>query len=184
MSAPSRGIVRSHEGWLQAVESCVRLSERTDACEARAPEVSGWSVAQQLEHLLLADRGILTAIEDALEKPPEGDAAAPQGGPSLVGRFILYTGFIPRGRGKAPDITRPQGMSTEQLASGFGGVCHRVEALGDELARVDDIRATRLHPLLGHFTPARWVRFSRVHHNHHAKIIGDILGAQGVPAPT
>jgi hypothetical protein len=173
----SRGIQRSHGGWLRLVDPCLLFAEQPEVCQVRTPDVSGWSVGEQLEHLLLADRSILGAIRElADESGDPGDGAA-KGSPTFLGRIILWTGFVPRGRGQAPDFTTPSGMSSAELRSGLEEIRDGVQALAPRLDEIERIRAVRAHPLLGSFTPAQWVRFAFVHHVHHAKIIRDILKA-------
>ena len=101
------GLSRSHAAWLRELDSCTRLAERPDTCQARAPGVSAWSVGEQLEHLLLSDRRILGGIEGVLEASAQGTAPPGEGGPTLIGRFILWSGIVPRGRAKAPGSTVP-----------------------------------------------------------------------------
>jgi uncharacterized damage-inducible protein DinB len=158
------------------VESCIRLAERGELCDVRAAGVSAWSVGEQLEHLLLADRSILGAIEQLEDDNAAGGESDSSGGsPTWIGRFILWSGVVPRGRGRAPDSTTPTGMPIEELAAGLAALQDELETLRPQLDELEPIRATRAHPLLGNFTPKQWVRFASVHHMHHRKIIRDIL---------
>ncbi len=141
------------------------------------PEVSLWSVGEQLEHLLLADRAVLDVIDRLCDVTEDADEEATKGRPALMGWVVLTTGFIPRGKAKAPDSTSPAGMSPEELLSGFVEVRDRVHALAPRLGEIQGVPYTHGHALLGHFTPSNWVRFCRVHHDHHAKIMRDILEA-------
>lgn len=63
MTDPGRRTRESHAAWRRLADTCVRLAGRAEVCEGRAPKVSAWSVGQQLEHLLRADRTILGAID-------------------------------------------------------------------------------------------------------------------------
>ena len=171
------GLSRSHAAWLRELDSCTRLAERPDTCQARAPGVSAWSVGEQLEHLLLSDRRILGGIEGVLEASAQGTAPPGEGGPTLIGRFILWSGIVPRGRAKAPESTVPEGMAAADLVRGFAEVRAGVEALGARLGEIQRAPSTRAHPILGHFTATQWLRFTGVHHRHHGKIVRDILKA-------
>lgn len=174
----SRGIQRSHDGWLKLLDPCLLLAERAEVCATRSPEVSGWSVGEQLEHLLLADRKILKAIRQLAEASTDDGDEGATGSPTIVGRVILWTGFIPRGRGKASQSVTPGGMSSTELTVGLAEIRDGVEALAPRLGEIERIRSVQPHPAgLGSFTPAHWVRFACVHHIHHAKIIRDILKA-------
>lgn len=173
------------------------LAEDARACAVRAPSVSGWSVAEHLEHLLRADRWIVGWIESAVAEGASepgrersgGDASEsvgtkPEGvelggKPSAAGYAVLSTGFIPRGRGRAPRLSRPSGLSTAEIRAGLREVLTRVDTLEPRLGEIDAVALTLPHPMLGRFTPARWLRFADIHHAHHAKIIRDILAAGG-----
>lgn len=171
------GLSQSHSAWLGELDRCARLAEQPDTCEVRAPEVSAWSVGEQLEHLLLADRRILGGIERVLEASARGEPTPGEGSPTLIGRLILWSGVVPRGRAKAPQSTSPEGMAAPDLVHGFAEVRVGVDALGSRLADIGRAPSTRAHPILGHFTATQWLRFSGVHHRHHGKIIRDILRA-------
>lgn len=189
--AASRKTIRSHEGVRNAIGECMALLEDTRACDARAASVSDWRVADHLEHLLLADRWIIGWIASVAGAespgPSEGatgpgaeapDGSADRGGkPSALGYAVLSTGFIPRGRGRAPEQSHPSDRTVPEIVAGFREVRDQVEALEARLGEVDASRLTLQHPVLGRFTPARWLRFADVHHEHHDKIIRDILAA-------
>ena len=175
------GLAESHSLWLGELDRCARLAEQPHACEARAPNVSDWSVGDQLEHLLLSDQRILEGIGRVLEASSRGAAPPAEGGPTLIGRLILWTGIVPRGRATAPDSTRPDGMAPGDLVAGFARVQEGVQALRPRLDEIGGVPSTRAHPILGHFTASQWLRFGGVHHRHHGKIIRDIQRAGGHP---
>lgn len=170
-----RRIERDHGRLASALDRAVAWATDPGAFEARAEAVSGWSVGLHLEHLLLSDR----AIVGWLERAAAGDASREPGGPSWRGRLVLWTGFIPRGAGRAPDFTVPEGLSRERVEEGFRRLRVRVDGLGARLPTLAAARATMRHPALGTFTSAQWLRFAGVHHAHHEKIIRDVLRASG-----
>lgn len=155
--------------------------------DASVPEVSAWSVGRQLEHLLLSDRRILAW----LERVADDDGSEPggrsevrggskrRGGPTLAGWLVLTTRFIPRGRGQAPDFTLPAGLPREEVEEAFRDIRGRLAALEPRLEALAASPATLPHPSLGIFTAPRWLRFARVHHEHHEKIIRRILRPAG-----
>lgn len=141
----------------------LRLLGEPDASE---PGVSGWSVHEHVEHVAVATDYFLTFM-DRLSKG-EGTAG---GRPRLVGRILLRTGFIPRGKGKAPDFAMPTGR---------GDVRMLLEQARDRFAVLGTLPkgGHRLpHPFLGAFSARQWARFAEVHTRHHLKIIRDILSA-------
>jgi len=97
------------------------------------------------------------------------------GRPSGIGYFILASGFIPRGKGKAPERTVPGGLDHNAIVDGF----RRVRELADELQQqTPDLQRTRArwrHPALGFLSAYQWTRFAHVHHRHHRKIMADIM---------
>ena len=129
---------------------------------------------QQLEHLLLVDRSILVWLRAVAKGLIASDGP---GGPTWRGHLVVRTGFIPRGKGRAPDVTRPEDMELPALQSGFADVRQEAAALADLLPTLAVDPCTRRHPALGYFTPPQWLRFVYVHHRHHRKIIRDIVKA-------
>jgi len=168
-----RGTRRSFGSLEAGVERCARLAADEVAVAARDPSVSGWSVAEHLDHLILAEDGILRWIRTAIDDP----AAFPgEGAPNRVGRLVLFTGRIPRGRAKAPAPTVPESPDPERLVGRLSELDALLASVAPRLVEVHASRSTFGHPILGHFTPAQWLRFLDVHHRHHEKIIRDIGG--------
>jgi len=139
------------------------------ACTRRAETVSAWSVAQQLDHLLLSMRA---AFERILAGPEPVDARL-----SLIGRVLIGYGRLPRGRGKARKELLGRDRSVEELAQDVREVralLERVRARPDLLARREPVIR---HAFFGGLN-ARWaVRLLGVHNDHHFRIVRDILRA-------
>lgn len=155
-----------------AVERAVERAEDAAAFGARVEEVSDWSVGRHLEHLLLSDRGIL----DWLAPIARGEGSSGGGGgPTPVGWLVLVTGWIPRGRGSAPGMTVPEGRERSEVAAGLRAVLESARGLADDLERLDEATGRMPHPVLGAFTAGQWLRFARIHHEHHEKIYEDVL---------
>jgi hypothetical protein len=131
----------------------------------RAEKVSTWSVAEQLEHIARATQLMAGAIEKALQPETAGS-----GRPSLVGRAVLFTGWIPRGVGKVPASTEPESASKEQLGS-----------LLADLPEIDGAPGRVNHFAFGDLTPRQWLSVIDIHTRHHLKIIRDIQSAPGSP---
>ena len=90
----------------------------------------------------------------------------------------LGTGFMPRGRGKAPEFVLPTDRSPDEIATGFQATLRGFEALGSELGAIEASRVRIAHALLGRLSGVQWLRFAHLHHRHHNKIIEDILRLQ------
>jgi hypothetical protein len=162
---------RLHARILAQLDELLALARDPAELARQRPEVSAWSVAQQIEHLVLSDRSVL----DGLEKIESGELASRGGGAKFLGRMILLTGWIPRGRGKAPERARPSGLDGERTAAALEAVKERFERLG--LARLEAAPGTFSHPIFGHLDGRRWLRFIDVHQRHHRRIIDDIRRA-------
>lgn len=148
-----------------------------EACRARRSGVSAWSVAQHLEHLYRTDRMTvdwLQRIAAGEDQDPTSDGA---GGPTVIGWVVLFLGRIPRGRGRALDGTEPGDPSCQEVAGGFDEVGHALRALEDDIDVLEASGSRRKHPVFGALSVAQWLRFARIHHDHHHRIIRDILAA-------
>lgn len=130
------------------------------------PGVSGWSVSEHLDHTLKVLASILRGMMHP-DKPPTRPF-------SFIGKVILLTGYIPRGRGKSPATLRGERATVEQLLQRIG----EVETLLTEMRAGTRPHASALlvrHPLFGGMTWAQSARFAGVHTNHHLKIVNEIL---------
>jgi hypothetical protein len=71
------------------------LARLIQAEDVRVDEVSGWSVHEHVEHVLLAHSGI-TGMITSSEEPDTVESL------SWMGRMVLASGYIPRGKGQSP----------------------------------------------------------------------------------
>lgn len=166
---------RAHARLRSALERAAATAADPAAFGARADPVSAWSVGQHLEHLLLSDRRILSWVESVAAEEGSVGNAGEAGAASWRGRLVLLTGFIPRGRGEAPDGTRPSGRDREAVERGLREMAALAARLGSRLEPLAASPARLPHPVLGAFTAAQWLRFAGVHHHHHEKIVRKIL---------
>jgi hypothetical protein len=163
---------------------------------ARAPAVSGWSVAEQLEHLVLVDRSVLKTVRRLLDDPHGRSAQSPQPAPpaqqpppgiNLLGRVVLGTGFIPRGRARTLPPFQPGGAAAAAAAGGgmlgIAEIEREVRDLGPRLGELEAGGSRSRHPLFGGLGGRQWLRFVTVHHHHHLKIVRDIRRARGLATP-
>ncbi len=135
----------------------------------RAPARSKWSIGEHVEHLVLAHSGTISRFEGLLADPSPG-----AGKPSLIGRVALGLGRIPRGRGKAPETTRPRDINPVEITQRLTGMRLRFRRLEPELASVATSKATFDHPVFGPLRVVQWLRFLQIHHDHHGRIMRDI----------
>ena len=148
----------------------LELARDPATLELRREPVSAWSIAEHCQHLTLADTGILDHLEEA-EPPPELAGK----GPTLMGRFLLFTGTIPRGRAKAPSFVSPRDLELDKIEPALAATRERFAAL--DLERLPPGRPLARHFAFGHLDGAQWLRFVGLHHHHHWKIIRDIRRA-------
>jgi uncharacterized damage-inducible protein DinB len=141
----------------------------TPLAERRMERISAWSVGEHLDHLMKVDRSIFDRIEAPVETP-----LRPL---STLGRIVLWSGWIPRGKGKAPDMARPQAVPPEQLVERIRAARDLLDRAVATPQRLADPRRIAKHYLLGGMSAAQWLRFLAVHHHHHVKIIRDVLRA-------
>lgn len=159
---------------MQLLERIAEILEWPDArLYAVVEDVSRWSPAQQVQHVLLG----LVAFAKTLERLERGghEKIAPRGAPRLVGRAVLLTGWIPRGRAQAPESLVPDAIPGRAgLLEMLGDARGRWEALVPRAKELRQVPGALPHPMLGAFTAAQWVRFARVHTDHHLAIVADI----------
>ncbi len=192
----SAGLRRVHAQILRQLALMAELARGPEAeVAARAPAVSGWSVAEQLEHLVLVDRAVLKSVRRILDDPHGQSArsaqpappASPAMGINLVGRVVLGTGFIPRGRARTMPPYQP-GAAPAAAAAGAGvaGIMgieeieRGMRELGPRLGELEASGGRSRHPLFGGLGGRQWLRFVTVHHHHHLKIVRDIRRARGL----
>lgn len=157
----------------QLDDMAARIRRGRTALLAAAPEHSGWSVGQHLDHLLKA----LKATTAALER---SDLPPPAGGLNLLGRLLFLTGRIRRGAAQSPERVRGEQRPPEELETLLDIGRTRLSRL-----RTGDLplRPGRCidHPALGGLTASEALRFVRIHQDHHLRIIREIerLAAAG-----
>lgn len=136
-------------------------------------KVSGWNVGEHLEHTALTMAAMNGRLLEALDAEHNTRA-----GPTWAGRVVLLTGFIPRGRGKAPQVTLPPDNPTpERIVRNLSEARKKLAELERNLAEIEIATGRSAHPVLGQFSPAEWLRFIDIHNRHHLKIIREINGS-------
>lgn len=108
-----------------------------------------------------------------------GEPAEKAGGRriSLIGRVVLWLGFIPRGRGRALEPFRPESVAAGSLRSDLAEVRRRLDDLAAGLGAIQRSEASFRHFIFGELTAPEWLRFLGIHHHHHWKIIRDLRRA-------
>jgi len=168
-----------HARALGQIDELLAVAEDPGPFPAARTPASSWSALEHAEHMARADDGALHQLEAALER---------DGGPriKLAGRVVLRLGWIPRGVGKAPATTRPDGADRRRVADALVAARRRLGELAPRLDEIARSRGRASHPIFGGLSAAQWLRFLTVHHHHHLKIIADVRRAyerSAAPSP-
>ncbi len=174
-SAASLRCRRVYEELIRLVERMRELAGEPEArLFQRVERVSAWSVADHLAHLAKSNQAMAGAIRSLLA-PGSGQAAR---GLTLVGRAVLATGWIPRGAGKAPESTRPQVESGDQLRCELDESRKTVLELEAVLPEIETATGRVAHFAFGGLAAMQWMRVMAIHTRHHLKIIDAIRASQ------
>lgn len=131
------------------------------------PKVSKSNIGWQIDHSLK----VIITVLNQLQSAPIGKSSKI----TLLGHFCLITGFIPRGKGKAPKVVLPPEIIEEKDLMKQLNVAKK---LVSELSTVNK-KAIFKHPFFGILRKKQTLRFVEVHTKHHLKIIDDILTSNG-----
>ena len=146
-------------------------AEDAETWERQVPDISKWTVAQQVHHACLVMGFVGMGVRGLLRGRGEE-------GPELAGpgRDILASGEVPRGVATAPKNFVPD---DHPEAAAVIKLLERAEKTWEKIRdRETDLTAVTLrlpHPILGPLSAAEWVRFAGVHTDHHMKIVAEIL---------
>lgn len=149
------------------LESCLSQSELS------APQVSKWTIGEHIEHCAMA----LARTAEGFDRAWKAGPKAVAGGPSLAGKIILWTGLIPRGKGKAPAAVLPRRIDPQQVAHALAKERSRWSDLKPQISALQAAGWRLAHPIFGPLSPLQWLRFSEIHLRHHRKVIEDIRRA-------
>ena len=136
------------------------------------PEVSGWAPAQHLHHVAVINRQIFKTLEATVDGRLTPEA---EGRTTLPALFVLGLGRIPRGRVRTLAAYEPPAeVPMETLAETLAQVRGLLDGLGGHLPTLARLDGRVPHPRLGPLTARQWLRFARIHTEHHARIVHDI----------
>ena len=158
------------------VKSVARMRAQSSAMRAIAgwPEekllgvragFSGWSPYEHVDHTARVVSAILTGLLQ-----PDLPQIAPV---SLLGHAVLITGYIPRGKARAPSRVKPVRASVAELLA-------TLDAMDELIGRVADPGwispkgSVIPHPYFGGMTSTQSLRFVGIHTHHHLKIVREM----------
>lgn len=145
----------------------IRALTRSVDVSASNPQISAWCIAQQLDHLLKVASSIVRRINQPGVEPLKN-------GVTFLGRMVLTSGWIPRGRGKAPERLVGTICSAAEIEAALVQLETMMDAIDVDAAR-SSRAATVPHPKFGGLTPSQALRFAAIHTDHHLKIVAEIL---------
>lgn len=152
------------------------LARSDDCLFGCAPHVSGWTPAQHLHHLTAINSGVC----DWLKTACDGRVESAEGAPSLAGHVLLWAGCLPRGRGRSPKrFVPPDEISRAALEEQVAASRAALDGLEACAPRMKHLSARQRHPVMGMLNATQWMRFARIHTEHHVRILRDILHEQG-----
>ena len=143
---------------------------------AQAPEVSGWCAGQHAFHMVLACdlslKNALALVKDTGRLVREPEDRKPEA------QEILRAGSIPRGVAEAPRfVTPPPRLDFPLVRQILGEVRDQRTQIAEDTAALAAAPRAIPHQLLGDLSATEWVRFARVHTNHHLVILDEVLAA-------
>jgi hypothetical protein len=158
------------------------LHQFTEAQAAFKPSSNVWSIAENVEHLVLAEQGSVNRVWNAAESLQAGQALW-TGNPVHRGRTIeeiVNETWIP-GQ-EAPDLARPRRggpLSYWMLAL----QCNQplLEALPGRLRGLNPYDVITPHPISGPWDADQWIAFVRFHLDLHRAQIEDVGRAASFP---
>ena len=153
-------------------DASAQLLDQPDAVLFGVNEaVSGWSPAHHLHHIWVANGRSLAAVLHAAS-----GRGADEGGPNEAGRVVLERGTIPRNRLNAPAMVQPpDDPDRAALQEALARSRDKLDAIEADLDALPDAKGRIPHPRMGALNAAEWLRFVRIHSDHHHAIIQEIL---------
>src|SRR5215470_374881 len=143
--------------------------EELDEVHANASE-GGWTVAQIVEHLSIAEPRITDAIEGMLA-PTEAESERKPFAPFSLDQYAEQA----RGKIEAPEFLRPTGMPLAEGLMRLKESRARLETLRPRFESADYSRVLK-HPAFGMLNAAQWLAFLGLHEQRHLRQIERILG--------
>jgi len=154
-------------------ETAALLDQPDDVLFTTDAAVSGWSPAQHLHHIGVANGKSLAAALYIAHGRGEAD-----GSPNEIGNAVLETASMPRNTMQAPDSVRPpDDIDREALTEALARSRNKFDEVGEQLGALAAAEGRLPHPRLGALSGPQWLRFVRIHAQHHHTIIRDILAA-------
>ncbi|AZQ44780.1 hypothetical protein [Nonlabens ponticola] len=128
-------------------------------------QVSKSGIYWHVDHCLR----ILEAVPQALASSTAVDYKPKN---SFTKFLIMTTGWIPRGKGRAPKYVTPKKGNIPETV-----IEQRFENARQQVNTLKDLEADKhfYHPLFGSLTKKKAIKFLGIHTHHHLKILRDMV---------
>ena len=160
-----------------------RIRDLSAAQGAFKPDPAEWSIAENVEHLVLAEQGSINRVWAAAEGVRHGQRVW-SGEPVHRGKSIEeIVAETWASRQQAPDIATPRRRGP--LAYWIVAIqCNQplLEALPPALAGLDPAEVITPHPISGPWDARQWLAFVRFHLDLHRQQIEAVTRAPGFPS--
>lgn len=128
------------------------------------PPGGGWSYAEVYSHILQADRSSFMAVDQCI------NGNGRDGRVTLVGRYTLLTGKLPPVRTQVPKEAGAASQAkkiNKEEARNLLIKCRK--RLAEVMARIEKApKHSRIHhPRMGMLNAGQWLKFIRIHSEHH-----------------
>jgi DinB superfamily len=171
---------------MEAKEARARLLDRvrvlSSAQGAFKPDPVEWSIAENVEHLVLAEQGAVNRVWAAADGLRRGQPVW-TGEPIHRGKSmeqIVTETWVPGQQ--APDIATPRRRGP--LAYWILAIeCNQpmLDAVQAALAELDPAEVVTPHPISGPWDAGQWLAFVRFHLDLHRQQIEHVMRAPGFP---
>lgn len=150
------------------------IQQGPETTQRQDPSVSGWSVIQHLYHCALATGLSLRNVTSLVRG--KGRLIQTEGELSERAREVLLSERTKRGEAEAPRmVTPPEEVDPSFLDMELKSNRSDLKRLGEESAQIAAAPRWIPHQLLGPFDALAWLRFTRLHAQHHLDIANDVL---------
>jgi len=157
-------ILDSYRSWLDTIP---------DGQFDETPPAGGWSYAEVYSHIMQATM----AASIALERCTHGTNKPVKGKLNFWGVYVLLTGKFPPLKLKVPksvEAKMPTTKISKEEAKNWIVKCRkRMDEMAALIQTTPSDRRSK-HPRLGTLTSVQWLKFIRIHLQHHVKQLGRI----------
>ncbi len=140
------------------------LDEIPDEQFDATPPNGGWSYSEVYSHILQSDFGSLIAAEKCARKT----GVLTTKGTNIFGKVVLLTGIFPRLKTSAELNSKTKKITKEDARNLLIRVRSRLDCVMELLHHSPKDYKIK-HPRMGMLNAEQWLKFTRIHSEHHLK---------------